>query len=186
MSKILVLISKGFEEIEAITIIDVLRRAGLEVTIASIDELLTMGANGITIKADIKLEELESKNSFDMIVLPGGLENTQNLASSTLAQSILKDMKEANKYIGAICAAPYALHEAGVLNENYTCYPSFEAKIREEGYQGDKQEVVIDDKVLTSRGPATAMSFALELVRILKGDEIYKVVSNGLLVKDGK
>ncbi len=186
MGKVVVIISKGFEEIEAISIIDILRRAGLEVTVASINELLTTGANGITIKANIKLKELEDKNSFDMVVLPGGVENTENLASNTLVKDILNDMKNKDKYIGAICAAPYALHEAGVLNNNYTCYPSFENKIRDNGYQGDKQEVVIDGKVVTSRGPATAMSFALELVKILKGEETYKNVSNGLLIKDVK
>ncbi len=80
-------------------------------------------------------------------------------------------MKKNNKYIAAICAAPYALHKAEVLNKNYTCYPSFENKIRLDGYQSDTQNVVIDGKVITSRGPATAMSFALELLKLLKDEK---------------
>lgn len=181
MSKALVIISEGFEEIEAITIIDVLRRAQIEVSLATISEILTLGANGITIKADTQLEELHTK-SYDIVILPGGGQNTENLASSSLVKKILNEMKNENKLIAAICAAPYALNEAGVLNQNYTCYPSFEQKIRLDGYQGDKQKVVIDGKIITSRGPATAMPFALELVKILKGKETYENLSKGLLV----
>lgn len=182
MSKALVIISKGFEEIEAITIIDVLRRAQIEVNVATINELLTLGANGITIKADLELNNIQNIDLYDIVILPGGAENTQNLASSSLVKQTLNKMKNEDKLIGAICAAPYALNEAGVLNQNYTCYPSFEQKIRLDGYQGDKQEVVIDNKVITSRGPATAMTFALELVKILKGEELYNNLRKGLLV----
>ncbi|WP_072682301.1 DJ-1 family glyoxalase III [Arcobacter sp. LA11] len=182
MPKVLVVISTGFEEIEAITIIDVLRRAQIEVVIATINDILTVGANAIVIQANQYLKNLNPLD-FDMIVLPGGGTNTQNLASSTLVQNSLKLMKEKNRYIAAICAAPYALHTANVLNKNYTCYPSFEEKIRQDGYQGDNQEVVIDEKVITSRGPATAMTFALELIKLLKDENTYQKVKDGLLVK---
>ena len=96
---------------------------------------------------------------------------------------LLKEFKEADKNIGAICAAPYALHKAEVLNTNYTCYPSFEQKIRENGYH-KKDAVVIDDNVITSRGPATAMLFALEIVNILCGEEKYLEIKNGLLLNN--
>ena len=178
MAKIIIPISNGFEEIEAITIIDVCRRANIEVTIAGVESLEITGAHGIKIISDTTIENITSDN-FDMIVLPGGLPNAFTLADNQKVQSLLKEFKENNKKIEAICAAPYALHTAGVLNENFTCYPSFEKKIRLDGYHEDA--VVIDSNVITSRGPATAMSFALEIVNILCDEDIYTNVKNGLL-----
>lgn len=179
MAKIIIPISNGFEEIEAITIIDVCRRANIEVTIAGVEDLETTGAHGIKIISDTNIENISS-DDFDMIVLPGGLPNAYTLAENKNVQSLLKEFKEKNKKIGAICAAPYALHTAGVLNENFTCYPSFEQKIKLDGYHS-KDSVVIDSNVITSRGPATAMSFALEIVNILCEEEIYTNVKSGLL-----
>ena len=115
-----------------------------------------------------------------MIVLPGGLPNAFTLAENEKVQSLLKEFKEKKKKIGAICAAPYALHTAGVLNENFTCYPSFEKKIKENGYHKN-DAIVIDNDVITSQGPATAMAFALEIVNILCEKEIYTNVKSGLL-----
>ncbi len=181
MSKVLIIISTGFEEIEAISIIDILRRANIEVVIATINDLLTVGANGIVVQANQKLEELDI-SLFDMIVLPGGALNTQNLAESEEVKAALQKMKKENKYIAAICAAPYALHEAKVLNSTYTCYPSFEKKIDSATYDS-QNEVVIDKKVITSQGPATAMQFSLELVKILTNEKTFLNVKNGLLVK---
>ena len=118
-----------------------------------------------------------------MIVLPGGLPNAFTLAENNKVQSLLKEFKEKKKKIAAICAAPYALHKADVLNENFTCYPSFEEKIRLNGYHNN-DSIVIDNDVITSRGPATAMVFALEIVNILCGEETYNQVKNGLLLAD--
>lgn len=179
MSKLLVPISNGFEEIEAISIIDVCRRAGIEVITAGVEDNILIGAHNIKIETDKKISEVSSDN-FDMIALPGGLPNAFTLAENSDVQRLLKEFKEKNKKIAAICAAPYALHKANVLNENYTCYPSFEEKIKDEGYINNKN-VVIDSNVVTSKGPATAMEFALEIVKILKGDEVYFSVKNGLL-----
>ncbi|WP_121628206.1 DJ-1 family glyoxalase III [Poseidonibacter antarcticus] len=179
MAKIIIAISNGFEEIEAISIIDICRRANIEVTIAATEDIQTAGANSIKIVADCLIDTINSSD-FDMIVLPGGLPNAFNLAENEKVQSLLKEFKEQNKNIGAICAAPYALHKADVLNENFTCYPSFEKEIRENGYHED-DAIVIDGKVITSRGPATAMSFALEIVNILCEEETYTNVKNGLL-----
>ena len=180
MANILIPISNGFEEIEAISIIDVCRRANIEVTIAAVEDLTTIGAHNIKIQADCKIEDISSDN-FDMIVLPGGLPNAFTLAENSRVQLLLKEFKDKNKKIGAICAAPYALYKAGVLNKNYTCYPSFEKKIKEDGYFSNK-DIVIDDKVITSRGPATAMIFALEIVKILCDEKIYIEVKDCLLV----
>ena len=182
MPKIIVPISNGFEEIEAINVIDICRRANIEVKIAAVEELLTVGAHNIKIQADCKIEDINS-DDFDMIVLPGGLPNAFTLAENNKVQSLLKEFKEKKKKIAAICAAPYALHKADVLNENFTCYPSFEEKIRLNGYHNN-DSIVIDNDVITSRGPATAMIFALEIVNILCGEETYNQVKNGLLLAD--
>ena len=182
MAKIILAISNGFEEIEAISIIDVCRRANIEVTIAAVEDLTTIGAHNIKIQADCKIEDISS-DDFDMIVLPGGLPNAFTLADNEKVQSLLKEFKLKNKKIGAICAAPYALHKADVLNENFTCYPSFENKIKIDGYHKN-DAIVIDNNVITSQGPATAMIFALEIVNILCSEEIYTEVKNGLLMAD--
>lgn len=182
MAKILVPLATGFEEIEAVTIIDVLRRAGNSVTTCSLQDTLEVaGAHFITIQANKTLKNVLDE-AFDMIVLPGGGLGTQNLASNQLVQELLKKFKKEDKLIGAICAAPYALHTAGVLNENYTCYPSFEKKIHETGYHSN-EDVVIDQNVITSRGPATAMIFALKLVEILNGKPNAEQLKQDMLVK---
>ncbi len=178
---ILVPIAKGFEEIEAVTIIDVLRRAEINVIIARLDEsILVQGANGISIETDIYIKDVPV-DSLTMVVLPGGWGGTYALADDTQVQTILKQMDEQGKSIGAICAAPYALNKAGVLKHNFTCYPSVEEKIRLEGYQGDSSMVIEDQNVMTSRGPATAICFALAIVKKLKGDETFQTIKNGLL-----
>lgn len=179
MAKILVPIANGFEEIEAISIIDICRRAGIEVVTAGVENKILIGAHNIKIEMDSLITEISS-NDFDMIVLPGGLPNAFTLAEDKDVQRLLKEFKEKNKKLAAICAAPYALHTAGVLEENYTCYPSFEKKIKDNGYQSNKN-VVTDKNIITSRGPATAMEFALEIVKTLKGEEIYFTVKEGLL-----
>ncbi|GAB1465611.1 DJ-1/PfpI family protein [Aliarcobacter cryaerophilus] len=179
MAKILVPIANGFEEIEAISVIDICRRAGIEVVTAGVEDKVLIGAHNIKIEMDKKITEVDSSD-FDMIVLPGGLPNAFTLAEDKDVQRLLKEFEEKNKKIGAICAAPYALHKAGVLNQNYTCYPSFEKKIKDDGYQNDKN-VVTDNNVITSRGPATAIDFALEIVKTLKGNDIYHQIKTGLL-----
>ncbi len=126
MTRVLLPISNGFEEIETVSIIDICRRAEIEVTIAAVEELETVGAHNITITADCKLEDVNG--DFDMIVLSGGLPNAFTLAEDNFVQKILKEMKQENKLIAAICAAPYALHKADVLNQIIHCYPSFEEK----------------------------------------------------------
>ncbi len=178
--KVLVPLAKGFEEIEAITIIDVLRRADIEVLVASLDkDTLVKGANSITVQTDIEVKDTNA-DALDMVVLPGGWDGTYALADDKNVQALLKDMDAKGKNIGAICAAPFALNKAGVLKQNYTCYPSVEEQIRENGYISDKK-VIEDGNVMTSRGPATAICFALEIVKKLKGQEMYETLKAGLL-----
>ena len=181
MSVVLVPLAGGFEEIEAVSIIDVLRRAAIEVKVASLDaESVVKGANGISVVADMQIQDV-IVDEVDMIVLPGGVEGTYALAEDANVQKILKEMDSKGKNIGAICAAPFALNKAGVLKHNYTCYPSFEEHIREDGYMGDRSMVVEDENVMTSRGPATAICFALKIVKKLKGEDTYLMLKGGLL-----
>ncbi|HIP54241.1 MAG TPA: DJ-1/PfpI family protein [Sulfurimonas autotrophica] len=181
MSKVLVPLASGFEEIEAVSIIDVLRRAEIEVLVASLDDSLHVkGANNIIIQADLHVKDIIAEE-LDMIVLPGGWDGTYALAEDENVQNLLRKMDEKGKNIGAICAAPFALNAAGVLKEKYTCYPSVEEQIKKEGYMGDSAMVVEDANVMTSRGPGTALCFALAIVKKLKGEESYKALKEGLL-----
>lgn len=181
MRTVLIPIATGFEEIEAVSIIDVLRRAEITVIVAHVEEseVLT-GANGITLVCDRPLRGITS-DDIDMIVLPGGWGGTDILAVDENVQSLLKEMDSKGKNIGAICAAPFALNTAGVLKENYTCYPSTEDKIPGKNYLADQSQVVYDDNIMTSRGPGTSICFALQIVKTLVGVEMYNGLREGLL-----
>ncbi|OCR91708.1 DJ-1 family glyoxalase III [Campylobacter fetus] len=179
MMKVAVMLVDGFEEIEATTIIDVLRRAGIDAAFVGLNSDIAIGAHNVSMKADVEFNKVNF-DDFDMIVLPGGLPGAEYLAKSEKLQKVLKDFDEKGKFIGAICAAPWALKTAGVLRESYTCYPGFEKVVAKDGYTPNL-DVVIDKNIITSRGPATAMKFALELVKILEGDSKYTEVKNGLL-----
>jgi len=179
MAKVCVPLAEGFEEIEAISLIDVMRRGGIEVIVAGVDKELVAGANGITVKADTDIKEVKA-DDLDMVVLPGGWGGTHILAENETVQQLLREMKEKEKIVGAICAAPFALKQAGVLNDRYTCYPSVEEQIGTDGYT-DKEKVVIDGNVMTSRGPGTAICFGLAIVRKLIGEDVYEQLKGGLL-----
>ena len=179
--KVLVPLAPGFEEIEAVSVIDVMRRGGIDVLVRSLDDRLEVtGANGITLKADAPLGTLGA-DDIDMIVLPGGWGGTKRLAEDEAVQFLLRAMDAKGKAIGAICAAPYALDKAGVLKSRFTCYPSVEEQIEAEGYRGDEQQVVEDANVMTSRGPGTAICFGLQIVKKLVGNAMYETLKGGVL-----
>jgi 4-methyl-5(b-hydroxyethyl)-thiazole monophosphate biosynthesis len=181
MITVLVPLAKGFEEIEAVSIIDILRRAEIKVEVASLNEsMLVLGANGITVQADMHIKDAHSRE-LDMIVLPGGWGGTYALAEDKNVIRLLQEMDSEGKNIAAICAAPFALNAAGVLKSKYTCYPSVEEEIKRDGYQGDKSMVVEDENIMTSRGPATAICFALAIVKKLKGQETFNALKSGVL-----
>ena len=180
MPQICVPLANGFEEIEAISIIDICRRAQIQVIVAGVDGIHVRGAQNISIEADCLIDTVDVK-ILDMLVLPGGLAGTQILAEHPMVQSLLKQMHQANKHIGAICAAPYALHRANVLSENFTCYPGIEDKIV--GAKRQDQAVVINNKVMTSQGVGTALHFALEIVKLLQGEQCYQQIRRAILVK---
>ncbi|MCS5586783.1 MAG: DJ-1/PfpI family protein [Gammaproteobacteria bacterium] len=179
MPQILVPLANGFEEIEAISIIDICRRGGLDVVVAGVDGKTAMGAHNIPIVTDCLVTDV-NVDKLDMIVLPGGWGGTEVLASNATVQSILKQMKKSDKHIAAICAAPYALDAAGVLSDNYTCYPSIENKIRIQGYDKNTN-TVIDGKVMTSQGVGTAICFSLEIVKKLNGVDSYNKLKTEIL-----
>ena len=185
MALVLLPLAQGFEEVEAVALIDVLRRGGIGVRVATVDphkdDNLVLGANGITLQADTNIKNVVSED-FDMILLPGGWENTYTLADNKKVQTLLKEFKAKEKIIGAICAAPYALNKAGVLGEDYTCYPGAEEEIDKQGYRNDKS-VVIDGNIMTSRGPGTALCFGLEIVKKFSGEETYLAVKEGMLLE---
>jgi 4-methyl-5(b-hydroxyethyl)-thiazole monophosphate biosynthesis len=184
MATVLLPLAKGFEEVEAVSLIDVLRRGGVEVRVAHMDGEfdtdLVLGANGITVQADTSIKNIISED-FDMILLPGGWDGTYILAENRRVQSLLKEFKANDKVVGAMCAAPYALKQAGVLGDSYTCYPTAKDEINHEGYREDKQ-VVTDGNIITSRGPGTALCFGLAILKRLVGKESYQAVKDGMLL----
>ena len=183
MASVLLPLAEGFEEVEAVALIDVMRRGGIEVRVVYLeDELhgrLVTGANGITVQADMSIKNVIS-DDFDMMVLPGGLGGTYALAEHARVIELLQEFK-ANKIVGAMCAAPFVLKKAGVLGNDYTCYPGVEDEIDHPGYRDD-MKVVTDGNVMTSRGPGTAVSFGLAIVERLVGKESMQAVKDGMLL----
>lgn len=180
MAKVVLPLAKGFEELEAVALIDVMRRGGIEVCIAYLgQEPTVLGANGITIVAETPISEIDS-GLFDMMVLPGGWGGTYALAEDAKVISLLQEFK-ANKIVGAMCAAPYVLKKAGVLGHDYTCYPGSRDEINHPGYREDSK-VVVDGNVLTSKGPGTAVCFGLAIVERLVGAQAMQSVKEGMLI----
>lgn len=182
MANILIPVAQGFEEIEAVALIDVLRRAELNVLVLGVGTQEVKGGHGITLKCDGVLGDI-SADELDMIVLPGGWGGTYILAADEKIQSLIKEMDKKGKEIGAICAAPFALDKAGVLKDIYTCYPSVEEKITHSGYHPELH-VVEDQNVMTSRGPGTAICFGLAIVKKFKGETVYEKLKAGLLAEN--
>lgn len=184
MASVLLPLAAGFEELEAVALIDVMRRGGIDVRVAYIDESLghgkvVIGANGIGVKADTAIKNVIS-DDFDMMVLPGGWDGTYALAEHARVIELVQEFK-ANKLIGAMCAAPFVLKKAGVLGDNYTCYPGAKDEIDHPGYRDDLK-VVEDGNVLTSQGPGTAVCFGLAIVKKLVGEESMQAVKDGMLL----
>lgn len=167
MSHALVVIADGSEELEAVTVIDILRRAEVEVTVAGLSGRDIQASRGVNLHADITLETVAG-NDFDLVVLPGGKAGAERLRDDTRVRDLLQRQAAAGRLIGAICAAPIALKAAGLLaGRKATSYPGF----LEPGDAKLSQDTVVEDgNIITSRGPATAMPFALALVARLCGE----------------
>ena len=180
MPTVLIPLAQGCEELEAVTVIDVLRRAGITVVTAGLDEGRVKASRGVVLIPDTTLDEALNQ-SFDMIVLPGGLPGADYLNNDPRIHKLLKDMQQQGKYTAAICAAPKVLADAGLLaNKSATSYPGVLENMQVPNMQFVDVPVIKDGQVITSRGPGTAMDFALELVNTLVGRETRDKVEAGL------
>ena len=174
--KVAVLLAEGFETIEALTTVDILRRAGVECHTFAIKNQEVTTSHHITLKADKVFNE-EIKD-YDAVVLPGGMPGAVNLRDDERVINLLKEFNSKNKIIAAICAGPISLGKAGISEgKNVTCYPGFEEQLGNCNYQ--KELVVIDRNIITGRGPAAAIPFAFEILKQIapeKVDEIKKAM----------
>ncbi len=181
MKRVLVPLAQGCEELEAVTVVDLLRRAGIEVVTASLGPGPVHCSRGVTLVADVELDGV-LEEAFDMIVLPGGLPGADHLDEDPRIRTLLERIASAGGHVAAICAAPKVLAHAGLLaGRRATAYPGV---LEHEGMASTGTAVVRDGGVVTSRGPGTAMDFALELIEILVGRERRLEVEQGL-VRDG-
>jgi len=178
MANVLVPLAQGCEELEAITVIDLLRRAGINVTSAGLDEKPVTASRGVVLIPDTDLNSALKKD-YDMVVLPGGLPGADHLNNDVRLRERLTDMAESGKYVAAICAAPKVLAGTGLLkNKKATCYPGV---LDELGITSEATAIVEDGNIITSRGPGTAMDFALTLIEKLSGKEKRDEVEKGLV-----
>lgn len=163
-------LADGFEEIEALCPVDIMRRAGLTVTTVGIGGREIVGSHGITVRADISDSELCAED-IELIFLPGGMPGTKNLDASKAVHQAIDLAIEQNAYIAAICAAPMILGKRGILNEKEAvCYPGFENYLDGATVPADKK-IVTDGKIITAKGMGVAADLGLEIVRVLCGKE---------------
>lgn len=179
MPKVLIPLADGFEEIEAITLIDILRRAKIEVVVAGLHQGTVTSARSVTVQPDTSIDEILCID-FDMIVLPGGQPGTDNLNADHRIHGILKEFDQNDKLIGAICAAPIVLAKAGLLSgKRATSYPDYRCRLSDVLYE--LQTVVSDQNIMTSRGAGTAIDFALAIVTRLVGSERSREIAQAIL-----
>ena len=186
MKKVYVFLAEGFEEMEAVTPVDLLRRVNpgaVEVKLVSItgDKAVT-GAHGVTYQADLLFEEIE--DDADMLVLPGGMPGTLNLQAHTGLAELLIKQYDARKWVAAICAAPMVLGALGItMGRNATIYPGMEEHLV--GAFPSTDEVVVDGNVITSRAPGTAIPFALKLIEVLVSESYAEHVKKEIVFQQG-
>lgn len=179
MTKVLVPLADGCEELEAVTIIDLLRRAGVEVVTAGLKPGIVQASRGVQLVPDLTLD-VALQDVYDMVVLPGGMPGASHLKEDARIIELLRQMAAAGKHTAAICAAPMVLAEAGLLaGKQATSYPGFLDVFPD--VTVSEAAVVQDGKILTSRGPGTAMDFALALVEALAGVEKRQQVESALV-----
>lgn len=180
MKKVLVPLAQGFEEIEAISIIDILRRGDLEVTTVGLYSLEIVGSHEIEILADALLADI-NPDEYDGIVLPGGMPGTLHLNENNEIVNIIKDYFKAGKFIGAICAAPMILEKAGILeNKKFTIHPGVKDDISLKPLDA---QVVEDGNIITGQASGAAVTFALKIVEKLQGIAKMEQVNKGVLFK---
>jgi len=181
MSRVLVPLAQGCEELEAITITDLLVRAGVDVVTAGLDHQPVLASRGTTIVPDTTLAEV-ADDDFDMIVLPGGLPGADHLRDDDTLRGMLVAHAAAGRYVGAICAAPKALEKAGLLNQRTaTSFPGVLDALDNDTINISAAAIEQDGNIITSRGPGTAMDFTLKLVELLEGTEVMQKVNESLV-----
>lgn len=167
MKKILIPIADGFEEIETMTLVDILRRAGMEVVLAGIKGGTIIGSRKVKVLPDRDLNEVLHED-FDAVVLPGGQPGVDHLRKDSRVIKLLQKYQKDQKWIGAICAAPMVLGDAGLIaGKMITSYPGVESELTGALYRNDR--VVCDGRLITSRGPGSALEFSLKLVELIAG-----------------
>jgi 4-methyl-5(b-hydroxyethyl)-thiazole monophosphate biosynthesis len=179
---VLVPIADGTEELEAVTIIDVLRRAGAQVTVASVSAIQIVASRKVKLAADVLIKDCAGK-TFDCIALPGGMPGAEHLRDSTVLTELLKEQDKAERHIAAICASPAVVlaHHGLLKGRKATCYPCFQDKLPDKSKVG--QRVVVDGHFVTSQGPGTALEFSLAVVEVLFGSERKKQVAEPMLAE---
>ncbi|MDE1890781.1 MAG: DJ-1/PfpI family protein [Planctomycetota bacterium] len=179
--KVLVPIANGTEEIEAVCIIDVLRRAGASVTVASVDTLQVTASRGVKLVADRLIADCVNE-TYDLIALPGGMPGAEHLRDSKDLEKLLKIQQQKGRFYAAICAAPaVVLQHHGLLGQRRaTCHPSFVHQL--ENTDAAETQVVVDGTCITSRGPGTAIEFALKLVELLYDQQKAKEIAQHMVV----
>lgn len=178
--KVLVPIAHGTEEMEAVVVVDLLRRAGFTVRVAGDNEIVTC-SRGMKIIPDILIRKIKPDDVFDAVILPGGVEGTQNLHNNEYIIDILKSHNEKGKIIGAICAAPTILTAYNITPKgiDITSHPSVINEMVEYHYLTDK--VVVYDNFVTSRAAGTVIEFALKIIELLAGKELADKISEQIL-----
>ena len=179
MKRVLVPLAEGCEELEAVTIVDLLRRGGIEVVVAGLREGPVTASRGVRIVPDMSLDEA-LKLDYDMVALPGGLPGADHLAADGRLTDLLRRMNESGRFVGAVCAAPRVLARSGILRgRTATAYPGI---LQQEGHPDISGDAVIrDGTVITSRAAGTAMDFTLALIEALAGRETRDKVERGLV-----
>jgi protein deglycase len=178
--RVLVPLAPGFEEIEAITIVDILRRASIDVTAASLHEGPVTGSHSITVTPDAAISGIRVSD-FNFIVLPGGMPGSANLKASDAVLDAIRRIHGSGGHAAAICAAPIVLAAAGMLRgKRATCFPGFEEELA--GAVVMDEPVVVDGRIITGKGPGCAIPFALKLVEIIKGAQVSLELKKSLQV----
>ena len=173
-------LADGFEEIEALCVLDFLRRAGIDTKTVGVSGKIANGSHSIPVVCDITENELDKSADFDMVILPGGLPGSTNLDSSSVVDYMIKRAQNEDKFICAICAAPFILGKRGMLNgKKATCYPGFENQLI--GATIVNEGVVRDEKIITGRAMGSSHDFALEIIEALAGKEMRQKLKDAVL-----
>lgn len=178
MKKVAVLLANGFETIEALTVVDILRRAEVCCDTFSLDSMEVCTSHKIIVKADKIIDNNDIKD-YDCIVLPGGMPGAKNLKEDSRVIELVKDFNEKGKLICAICAGPIVLAEAGITEGiNMTCYPGFETELGNCNYK--EEPIVSFNNIITGKGPAMAIDFAFEILKKIKPETV-ETIKSGML-----